>query len=139
MATTLGSDGRNSEAIMRRSGHRSAKGLEQCMRPAVEAEIRQQRSLTKVNCGRMGAKEERKWWKDDDHADGGATVGEGCRGVGGIDGEGCKGVGGGFDGKIAHCAFNIAGGVAHIAVGGNSRLLREGRKSAMRALSALGC
>ena len=49
MATALDSDGRNSEAIMRRSGHRSAKGLEQRARPAVEVEIRQQRPLTKAN------------------------------------------------------------------------------------------
>ena len=49
MATALDSDGRNSEAIIRGSCHRSAKGLEQRMRPAVEAEIRQQRSLTKAN------------------------------------------------------------------------------------------
>ena len=142
MATALDSDGRNSEAIMRKSGHRSAKGLEQRMRPAVEAEIRQQRSLTKANCGREDAKEERKRRKDGDRADGGVAVGKGCGGVGGIDGEVCGGVGGidgegyggvggidgegyggvggGFDGKIAHCAFNIAGGVARIAVGGNS-------------------
>ena len=99
-----------------------------------------------MNSRRMDAKEERKWWKDEDSADGGATVGKGCAGIGGkgysdvsgIDGEGCKGVGGGIDGKghkgvgrevdgkTEHCAFNIAGGVAHITVGGNLRLLRKG-------------
>ena len=33
----------------------------------------------------------------------------------------------------------ISGGVARIAMGRNLRLLREGRKSAIRTLSALGC